>query len=124
MSRCPFCEIATESLVARNAAAIAFSDRFPVTEGHTLVVPLAHVVSIFDLSADELAALWQLVAEVRAALAQQHRPDAFNIGVNDGQAVGQTVMHAHVHVIPRYAGDAADLRGGIRAIIPEKARYW
>ena len=65
-----------------------------------------------------------LVASVREQLQQEFKPDAFNIGVNDGTAAGQTVLHAHVHVIPRYAGDVPDPRGGVRWIIPEKADYW
>ena len=77
-----------------------------------------------DLSDEEQAAVWRLVAEVRKALSMDVQPDGFNVGLNDGQAAGQTVMHAHVHIIPRYAGDAADPRGGVRRIFPKTARYW
>ena len=103
---------------------IALLDAFPVTEGHTLVVPKQHVVSLFDLDADEQAALWQLAAEVRARLVEEFRPAGFNVGVNDGRAAGQTVMHAHIHIIPRYTRDVADPRGGVRQVIPKKAKYW
>jgi diadenosine tetraphosphate (Ap4A) HIT family hydrolase len=89
-----------------------------------LVVPRKHVASLFELSIFDQAALWTLVAETRLKLQERHRPDGFNIGVNDGQAAGQTVMHAHIHIIPRYSADIADPRGGIRWVIPEKARYW
>jgi diadenosine tetraphosphate (Ap4A) HIT family hydrolase len=121
---CPFCNLDPGRIRLENAAAIALPDAFPVAEGHTLVVPRRHVASLFDLSEEEQAAVWRLVAEVRAKLATELHPDGFNIGVNDGPAAGQTVMHAHVHVIPRRKGDAADPRGGVRWIKPEKARYW
>jgi diadenosine tetraphosphate (Ap4A) HIT family hydrolase len=81
-------------------------------------------VSIFALTEDELAELWQVVSSVRAALAKEFDAAGFTIGVNDGECAGQTVRHAHVHIIPRYEGDSADPRGGIRLLFPEKARYW
>ena len=122
--QCPFCNIVIDKILYQSPTAMAFHDAFPVTEGHTLVVPRQHVTSVFDLSDTDLAQLWQLVAQVRSALGKQFSPDAFNIGINDGEAAGQTVSHAHVHIIPRYSGDAPDPRGGIRWIIPEKAVYW
>ena len=72
----------------------------------------------------EQTALWMMVGEVRALLIQRYSPDGFNIAVNDGTAAGQTIAHAHIHLIPRRAGDVADPRGGVRNIIPENARYW
>ncbi len=89
-----------------------------------LVVPKRHVASLFDLSEVEQFAVWMLVAKVRATLMAELKPDGFNVGVNDGTAAGQTVMHAHVHVIPRRNGDVADPRGGVRWIMPSKASYW
>jgi diadenosine tetraphosphate (Ap4A) HIT family hydrolase len=121
---CVFCALLPETAVAQNDHAVAFRDRYPIAGGHTLVVPRRHVESAFELDADELAALWTLVADVRRSLAAELAPDAFTIGVNDGVAAGQTVMHAHVHVIPRWNGDVADPRGGIRRVIPAKAAYW
>ena len=88
------------------------------------MIPLKHVASLFELSATEQADLWQLVASVREQLQGEFNPDGFNVGLNDGTAAGQTVMHAHIHVVPRYVGDVADPRGGVRWIIPEKADYW
>lgn len=122
--QCPFCDVSRDRIYLQNDTALALPDAFPITQGHTLVVPKRHVGSIFDLSEDEQAAIWKLVAQVRAKLAIELRPDAFNIGVNDGPAAGQTVPHAHVHVIPRRKGDSPDPRGGVRWIKPEKARYW
>ena len=121
---CPFCELDESRVLIGHSVGIAFLDAFPVAEGHTLVVPRRHVACLFDLGVDEQVALWVLVAEARRQLQQRHNPQGFNIGVNDGQVAGQTVMHAHIHIIPRYSGDSADPRGGIRWVIPEKARYW
>jgi diadenosine tetraphosphate (Ap4A) HIT family hydrolase len=121
---CPFCDLAPDRVTRASTHARAFADAYPVTEGHTLVVPIRHVASLFDLPADELADVWRLVGEVRAALAASHKPNAFTIGVNDGEAAGQTVGHAHVHVIPRRRGDVPDPRGGVRWVIPDRAPYW
>ena len=118
---CPFCSPA--SVVASTPTALVLHDGFPLTHGHTLVVPRRHVASLFELSAEEQAELWQLVTQVRSALVEQLHPDGFTVGVNDGEAAGQTVPHAHIHVIPRYVGDVADPRGGIRWVLPEKAAY-
>src|SRR5262245_5685804 len=98
---CPFCDLGNHRISLQSEFAIALLDAFPVTEGHTLVVPKRHVASLFDLPEDELAAVWKLVTLVRAKLMADLNPDGVNIGVNDGQSAGQTVMHAHVHIIPR-----------------------
>ena len=121
---CPFCDVPPDRILRSGHHARAFRDRYPVTPGHTLVVPNRHVASLYDLPADERAAAWELVDEVRADLVASHDPDGFNIGINDGDAAGQTVAHAHIHVIPRYGGDVPDPRGGIRWVVPEKAKYW
>jgi len=121
---CPFCKLPQERVFLATETTLAFLDAYPVTEGHALVIPKRHVASIFELPPEELAALWSQVATVRKLLAEKYSPDAFNIGVNDGAAAGQTVSHAHIHVIPRRKGDSTDPRGGIRWIIPDKAKYW
>ena len=121
---CPFCDLEKSRILLESKFATAFFDAFPVAEGHTLVVPKRHVASLFDLTEVEQAAVWMLVAMVRAKLMAEQKPDGFNVGVNDGPAAGQTVMHAHVHVIPRRKGDVADPRGGVRWIVPGKAQYW
>jgi diadenosine tetraphosphate (Ap4A) HIT family hydrolase len=123
-NQCPFCDVALSSIQIENEVGIAILDAFPVSEGHLLVVPKKHVTSLYDLAPNEQAALWQLVSEVRGHLSQTLHPDGFNVGINDGKAAGQTVMHSHIHVIPRYSGDATDPRGGVRHVIPKKARYW
>ena len=124
MTSCPFCELKSSRITAASEYAIAFRDAFPLTEGHTLVVPRQHVDCIYALSAEAHADLWALVMEVRHSLAMELNVNAFNIGVNDGIAAGQTIDHAHIHIIPRRPGDVDDPRGGIRYIIPGKARYW
>lgn len=121
---CPFCDVARDRVWLANAEAVAFPDSYPVSHGHVLVIPLRHVGRLDELSTAEQAAVWELAAQVRQRLQEQHRPDGFNIGINDGAAAGQTIGHAHVHVIPRYHGDVPDARGGIRWVIPSKAAYW
>ena len=121
---CPFCALLPEPVTLATDHAVAFRDGYPVAPGHRLVIPRAHLASLFDLAPDAQAAVWQLVAEVRDQLAQELHPDGFTIGIHDGTAAGQTVMHAHVHVIPRWIGDVPDPRGGVRWVIPENAAYW
>ncbi|HWI40025.1 MAG TPA: HIT family protein [Verrucomicrobiae bacterium] len=120
---CPFCGV-DEGVVLCCDEAVAVYDSHPVTPGHMLVIPRRHMVSIFEADAGELAGVMQLVARVREHLSAVHAPDGFNVGINDGVAAGQTVMHAHIHVIPRYLSDSADPRGGVRWIMPERAPYW
>jgi diadenosine tetraphosphate (Ap4A) HIT family hydrolase len=121
---CPFCELDEDRVWLENDTAIVLWDAFPLTEGHTLVVPRQHVASLYELPADAQAALWALVGEARNRLNDELQLDGFNIGLNDGEAAGQTILHVHIHIIPRRDGDVADPRGGVRWIIPEKARYW
>jgi diadenosine tetraphosphate (Ap4A) HIT family hydrolase len=122
---CVFCErLEVGPLIATSEHAAAFADAFPVSLGHTLVVPRRHEPDFFALASEEQAAVWTLTAAVVGDLTRAHRPDGFNVGVNAGAAAGQTVMHAHVHVIPRYAGDIDDPRGGVRWVKPSQADYW
>ena len=104
--------------------AVAVLDGFPIAEGHSLIIPKRHVELLFELPEDELLQAWSLVAKVRELLKRKYQPDGFNIGVNEGLAAGQTISHAHIHVIPRRTGDVPDPRGGIRWVIPTRAKYW
>ena len=124
MPTCPFCRLEISRILISNQYGMAFRDGFPISPGHTLIIPRQHVASLFDLTSMERQSVWELVAAVRTNLMEELHPDGFNVGLNDGQAAGQTVMHAHIHVIPRYKGDAADPRGGVRWIMPTKAAYW
>ena len=105
-------------------SALAIRDAFPISPGHTLVIPNRHVESIFELENAERNDLFQALSRARSDLVSEMKPDGFNVGINDGLMAGQTVMHLHVHLIPRFEGDKEDPRGGIRWVFPEKAKYW
>lgn len=121
---CPFCITDKTRVIIANDLAIVFRDGFPITRGHSLIVPKRHFPSFFEATREEQAAMFDLMAETRKLLLKELSPDGFNIGINDGTAAGQTVMHLHIHLIPRYTGDTTDPRGGVRWIMPEKAPYW
>jgi diadenosine tetraphosphate (Ap4A) HIT family hydrolase len=108
--------------VVTNKLAFALSDKFPVAPGHTLIIPRRHVSAFFDLSLSELQAMWALVSETRRLLDFKFHPDGFNLGVNVGQEAGQTIGHAHLHLIPRHRGDVANPTGGVRCVIPAKQK--
>ncbi|MCQ1538280.1 HIT family protein [Methanocalculus taiwanensis] len=103
--------------------AYARYDLYPVSPGHQLAIPFRHVASFFEATEAEQAALLSLVHDARRLLDERYAPDGYNIGVNIGAAAGQSVMHLHLHVIPRYAGDMDDPKGGVRGVIPEKRGY-
>jgi diadenosine tetraphosphate (Ap4A) HIT family hydrolase len=123
-SDCPFCTLPPARILQANDQAVVIQDAFPVSRGHTLVLPRRHVGSFFDLEPAERDAMFKLLEEARRDLDQTLHPDGYNIGINDGPAAGQTVPHLHLHLIPRYKGDQADPRGGVRWIFPERADYW
>jgi diadenosine tetraphosphate (Ap4A) HIT family hydrolase len=122
--KCPFCPVKDREILAEHPLAASIADNFPLTRGHSLVVPRRHVASFFELTPEERLAMLELLDRTKAVLDAQYAPDGYNIGINDGAAAGQTVMHLHVHVIPRYKGDTDDPRGGVRWIFPKKADYW
>lgn len=119
----PFLLIPETAWVAQNDLAFAVRDRYPVSPGHTLVITKREVPSCFEMTSEELAAVWSLATEVKRALDLEFRPQGYNVGFNAGEAAGQTVMHVHLHVIPRYQGDMEDPRGGVRHVIPWKGNY-
>jgi diadenosine tetraphosphate (Ap4A) HIT family hydrolase len=112
--------LATDDLFA------VVSDKFPVSPGHTLIIPRRPLTSFRELSAPEKVRLLELVGWTQERLRQMLTPppEAFNLGVNDGKAAGQTMPQFHFHVIPRHSGDIPDPRGGVRWVIPRKAKYW
>jgi len=109
--------------VNENESAIAIRDQFAVSPGHTLVVPKRVIASLFDLSDEEILDCWRLLNAERNRLEKEFSPDGFNVGVNIGEIAGQTIPHAHIHLIPRYKGDTPTPRGGVRGVIPGKANY-
>ncbi|AGC42121.1 helicase [Myxococcus stipitatus DSM 14675] len=119
----PFLLIPESRWVASNTLAFAIRDGFPVSPGHTLVIPRRPVATWFDATAEEQRALFELVDEVKRGLDAELRPDGYNLGINVGAAAGQTVFHLHVHVIPRFQGDVGDARGGVRHVIPHKGNH-
>lgn len=119
---CIFCR-PDRAILAETELSLAFFDSYPVSRGHALVVPRRHLVSIWDLSAGEYADAFNLVRRVKELLQEKFEPQGFNIGANCGAAAGQSVWHAHIHVIPRYAGDVANPKGGVRNVVPGKGGY-
>ena len=109
--------------IIENENAFAIYDGFPVSKGHVLVIPKRVVAEIFDLNDEEYSSCFNLVKEVKKILEEEFKPDGFNIGINNGEKAGQTIFHAHIHVIPRYSGDVDNPRGGIRHVIPGKGDY-
>ncbi len=113
--------MAAGGCLAENSEAVAFYDRFPASQGHALIVSRRHVSDLFELTDDERHGLWALLPDVKAIVEQAHSPAGFNVGVNVGAAAGQTVMHVHLHLIPRYPGDVPYPRGGVRWVVPHRA---
>ena len=122
---CPFCTIPESDRVIETELLIGFFDRYPVNPGHLLLVPRRHIASWFDATKEEQSALMNAIDDAVALIESRldRRPDGYNVGFNVGEAAGQTVMHLHLHVIPRFHGDIDDPRGGIRGAIPAKRIY-
>ena len=121
---CLFCTLGAGRILLANALAVVIRDNFPVSPGHTLIIPKRHVGSFFDVTGDEREAMLALLDSAKLGLDEAFHPDGYNVGINDGAAAGQTVPHLHLHLIPRYAGDREDPRGGVRWVLPQKAKYW
>lgn len=117
---CRFCKPYGDEIVARNALCYARWDRFPVSKGHLLIIPFRHTPDYFSLTAEEKHAITELIEDCRAILQESFRPDGYNIGFNIGVAAGQSVMHCHCHLIPRYKGDTDNPKGGIRRAVAGK----
>ena len=121
---CPFCNLAADRVIAEDGPCVAFRDGFPVSAGHTLIVPRRHVASFRDLAPAEWAAAHRLAKKLADDLqAADPTITGFNFGANDGLDAGQSVFHCHLHLIPRRPGDHPAPRGGIRGVIPHKAHY-
>jgi len=123
VTTCPFCNQQSLEILLQNTNAIAFYDKYPVQRGHLLIVPKRHAATYFDATDEEIMAIHELIKQGKALLDREYSPDGYNIGVNVGEYGGQTVMHLHFHLIPRYQGDIDDPRGGIRKAIPNLVPY-
>lgn len=124
-SNCPFCadRVATR-IIAREGAVIAIRDKYPVTEMHTLLLPKRHVKDYFDLTQEEKSDTDKLLQSLKQTILKEDPSvTGFNVGINCGLSAGQTIMHAHIHLIPRRDGDIPNPRGGVRGVIPEKMGY-
>lgn len=133
MENCFFCKLKEGKAVGKskepskyifeNELALGRFDDFPVNPGHMEFVTKRHVETIFDTTAEERVAIFELIDKAKAMLDKEFKPDGYNIGINCGLSAGQSVMHVHVHLIPRYNGDVENPRGGVRGIIPDKQNY-
>ena len=121
---CPFClnNLNSEILLENNFS-YAIYDKFPVSKGHILIIPKQHNSNYFDLSLEEQKECLILLNNAKKILDKEFKPDGYNIGININKDAGQTIWHAHIHLIPRYNGDVEEPRGGVRGVIPFKKNY-
>jgi diadenosine tetraphosphate (Ap4A) HIT family hydrolase len=116
------CELCIpRDLVSENELAYVRYDSNSLSPGHVLIVPRRHVASFFDMTSEEQKAVIALLNDAQSFIHARHKPDGYNIGVNIGKAAGQSRMHVHVHLIPRYTGDVSDPRGGVRCVLAQRA---
>ena len=120
VAQCELCR--RHEVLLDNALAYVRHDNNSLSRGHVLVIPRRHVASFFDMTGEEQSAVLALLTEIQKSIQKQHSPDGYNIGVNVGKAAGQSRMHVHVHLIPRFAGDVPDPQGGIRCVLAPTRR--
>lgn len=124
-NNCIFCKLRNEErIIGESAHTITFIDNYPASPGHTLVIPKRHFSTYFEATEEELLEIGKAIQNAKKFLDTEFSPDAYNIGINNGLMAGQSVMHLHVHLIPRYQGDVEDPKGGVRWILKNKADYW
>ena len=121
---CLFCNINSKDLIFDNEFAFASFDSYPVSKYHSLIVPKRHILDYFELTNDELLACNDLIKKIKKKIQNEDKTvDGFNIGTNSGVAAGQSIMHCHIHLIPRRKGDVDNPQGGVRGVIPSKQHY-
>jgi len=121
---CLFCNIKESGLADENILAYASYDSYPVTDKHCLIIPKRHVKDYFDLTEEEIVACDQLIKEIKKEIEiKDPLVKGFNIGINSGKVAGQSIMHCHIHLIPRREGDVENPQGGVRSVIPLKQHY-
>ena len=124
MKDCFFCNCLNDSDYAmENEYAFVRYDDFPVNDGHIEVIPKRHVRDWWETTTEEKTAIFELLDNAKKIIDKKYNPDGYNIGMNLGEVAGQSIMHLHVHLIPRYKGDVENPRGGVRGIIPSKQKY-
>jgi diadenosine tetraphosphate (Ap4A) HIT family hydrolase len=121
---CPFCSLPTDRILDEDSLSLVIRDGFPVAPGHTLIIPKRHVGSFFELTLQERSSMMTMLVKTHGLLRASGGLQDCNVGLNDGPAAGQTVPHVHIHLIPRSCGDVEDPRGGVRWVLPHKAKYW
>ncbi len=122
-ANCIFCDISHNRIIGENDLCFAILDSFPVSEGHTLIIPKRHVADYFDLCSEEVMSMYALMKDLKLKLDADLSPDGYNVGININESAGQTRYHVHMHLIPRYKGDVENPRGGVRDVIPNKQKY-
>ena len=123
-NKCVFCEnFESDRILFETSQWIAVYDGYPVSKGHTLLIPKEHYETFFDLPDNLRESLEFRIKDVKKILDEKFHPDGYNIGINCGEAAGQSIMHCHIHIIPRYKGDCENPRGGVRGCIPSKQNY-
>ena len=121
---CIFCKIRKEELQFENQLAYSSIDSYPVSQFHSLIVPKRHVETYFELTKKEIQACNELILKTKdKILKQDSSVQGFNIGTNAGKSAGQSIMHCHIHLIPRREGDVENPQGGVRSVIPNKQHY-
>jgi diadenosine tetraphosphate (Ap4A) HIT family hydrolase len=120
--KCPFCKT-DEDILFSNSLVFALFDNYPVSKGHILLITKRHFDNYFDATEDELKAIEDILKQAKEFIDNKFNPDGYNIGINCGEVAGQSVMHLHIHLIPRYKGDMDNPLGGVRGVIPEKQKY-
>ena len=121
---CLFCNSKISGIAHKNDLAYASYDTYPVSEFHCLIIPKRHVIDYFELTDEELVACNDLIKVIKEEiLIKDKNVKAFNIGTNAGKIAGQSIMHCHIHLIPRREGDVENPQGGVRSVIPQKQHY-
>lgn len=123
MKNCLFCTYDKGKFIAENDFAFAIYDNFPVNEGHSLIIPKRHFANFFEATEEEIAGIYSMLHEVKGIVDEKYSPTGYNVGINVGEDGGQTIMHLHVHLIPRYKGDVENPKGGIRKLKKELVPY-
>ncbi|WP_323807522.1 HIT family protein [Marinobacter antarcticus] len=121
---CPFCNLPSERIIHESIDGFVIRDGYPISPGHTLIIPKEHYSDFFCMPGNIRQDLMSLIDTAKTRLDVELEPNGYNVGINNGPAAGQTVPHLHIHLIPRFEGDQNDPRGGVRWIFPERARYW